>query len=123
MDQNPAMLFSLPKRTAEASMWPSVSEAIMYFECETLPKLRRECGGGYYIGICNNPNKRLAEHKLNGYRKMIIIFIAVDSTLTSSFEVGVLDGRWDKDPRCNNNSAGGENPSPGFPHFCYAVTY
>jgi hypothetical protein len=76
----------------------------------------------FYIGITENPSRRFGEHLGSNpsWACMVVLVEADTSRETADLERRLLKA-YGHSLSCTNNSAGGERPSAGSPHYLYML--
>jgi hypothetical protein len=76
----------------------------------------------FYIGITENPSRRFGEHlgSNSSWSCMVVLVEADSSRETADLERRLLKA-YGHSLSCTNNSAGGERPSAGSPHYLYML--
>jgi hypothetical protein len=76
----------------------------------------------FYIGITENPSRRFGEHLGSNpsWSFMVVLVEADSSRQTADLETRLLKA-FGHSLSCTNNSAGGERPSAGSPHYLYML--
>jgi hypothetical protein len=76
----------------------------------------------FYIGITENPSRRFGEHLGSNpsWSCMVVLVEADSSRETADLERRLLKA-FGHSLSCTNNSAGGERPSAGSPHYLYML--